>query len=55
MEWKLIFFTFWYTSWSFALFHEIGTFNVHLLYFPHFGTLYQEKSGKPVFGKHWIS
>jgi hypothetical protein len=33
--------TIWYTLEPFAM------FSGHLLYFPHFGTLYQEKSGNP--------
>jgi hypothetical protein len=44
-----IFMTIWYTLWPSALFygHLVPICCGHLLYYPHFGKLYQEKSGKP--------
>jgi hypothetical protein len=37
----IYFMTVWYSMWLFALSSS------HLLYFPHFGMLYQAKSGNP--------
>jgi hypothetical protein len=36
----------WYILWPFGIFYG------HLVYFPHFGLLYQEKSGNPVLIVH---
>jgi hypothetical protein len=39
----------WYTLWPFALFssHFLPMYCGYLLFFPHVGILYQEKSGNP--------
>jgi hypothetical protein len=55
-EWKVLisFMTIWYALWSFVLLYgNLVNFGDHLLHFPHFGILYQEKSGNRGWSLFW--
>jgi hypothetical protein len=49
LEILISFVTIWNSLWQFALFHVnmVPIRCGHLLYYPHFGILYREKSGNP--------